>query len=285
MNELKLTSTFKSKLDRLPIKVRNLSRLGADLTTYEGLHVVAVVGTRKPTPYGKMMTEKLTEELTRAGVVIISGLALGIDCIAHQACLKATGRTIAVSPGGLAKIYPATNEPIAREIIDKNGTIISEYAADHRPRRYDFLQRNRIIVALSDLVLIPEAAEQSGSLNTAGNAMKMNIPVCVVPGNVTSPMSSGTNNLLKQGAHVVTETADILKLLNIDTKPNQLTLNLVGDTPEETAVLQKIALGHLDPTELQAETLLSTIEFQSAITMLEVQGRVAQDSLGTWRLK
>jgi DNA processing protein len=284
MKKLKLTPSFNNKLDRLPDKVGQLTYLGADIASYEGLPIVAVVGTRKPTPYGKMMTEKLTEELSRAGVVIVSGLALGIDCLAHSAAVKVKGRTIAVSPGGLAKIYPATNEIIAREIIKQNGTIISEYPADHQPRKVEFLERNRIIAALSDVVIIPEAAALSGSLNTANHAIKMNIPVCVVPGNVTSPMSSGTNHLLKHGAHAITETADILKLLEIDTKSNQLTLNLIGETAEETIVLQKIALGHTHPADLQAETQLSTIDFQNAITMLEVQGRVAQDSLSTWRL-
>jgi DNA processing protein len=246
--------------------------------------MVAVVGTRKPTPYGKMMTEKLTEELVRAGVVIVSGLALGVDCLAHTVAVKTKGKTIAVSPGGLAKIYPATNEPVARQIVQNNGTIISEYPADHQPRKVEFLERNRIIAALSDVVIIPEAAALSGSLNTANHAMKMHIPVCVVPGNVTSPMSSGTNHLLKHGARAVTETADILKLLGIDGKSKQLALNLIGDNAEETIVLQKIALGYTNPTALQAETLLETVEFQTAITMLEVQGRVAQDSLGAWRL-
>jgi DNA processing protein len=284
MKKLKLTPVFKTKLDRLSDKVGDLTYLGADLSSYEGLPTVAVVGTRKPTPYGKMMTEKLTKELVRAGVVIVSGLALGVDCLAHTAAVKAKGRTIAVSPGGLAKIYPVTNEPIAKQIVQNNGTIISEYPPEHQPRKVEFLERNRIIAALSDAVIIPEAAALSGSLNTANHAMKMNIPVCVVPGNVTSPMSSGTNHLLKHGAHAVTETADILKLLGIDGKSKQLALNLIGENAKETIVLQKIALGYTNPTTLQAETLLETVEFQTAITMLEVQGRVAQDSLGAWRL-
>jgi DNA processing protein len=284
MNKLTLTPHFLEKLDRLTVKVNPLSSIGADLSSYENLPIIAVVGTRKPTPYGRLMTEKLTEELAREGVVIISGLALGIDGIAHSATMRVGGRTIAVVASGLNNIGPVTNQQIADKIISSGGTILSEYPADYQPRKVEFLQRNRIIAALSDLVLIPEAAALSGSLNTANHALAMNIPVCVVPGNVTSPMSSGTNHLLKNGAHAVTEAADVLKLLGIDKKSNQMQLNLVGDTAEETILLQKLSLGFNDSVSLQVEAVLSTVDFQSAMTMLEVQGRIAQNELGNWYL-
>ncbi len=285
MKKLTLSEPFKPKLDRLPVKVGDLSYLGEDLSTFKDKPIVAIVGTRKPTPYGKMMTQKLAEDLARAGVVIISGLALGIDGLAHESALKAKGLTIAVSPGGLNKIYPATNKPIADKILANHSTIISEYPADHQPRKVEFLERNRIIAALSDLVIIPEAAVGSGSLNTAKHAKEMNIPICVVPGNVTSPMSSGTNNLLKEGAHAITEATDVLKMLGLSNLNDQLKLDLVGDSPQETIILQKIALGYTDGVELQIETLLSTVEFQSAVTMLEVQGIIGQDTQGRWFLK
>jgi DNA processing protein len=284
MKKLVLSEPFGSKLDRLTNKVRPLTYLGEDLGSYKDLLLVAIVGTRKPTPYGKMVTEKLAEELARAGVVVVSGLALGVDCLAHSAVLAAKGRTIAISPGGLQKIYPVTNKPVADKILANKGTIISEYASDHQPKKAEFLERNRIIAALSDLVIIPEAAAQSGSLNTASHALKMGIPVCVVPGNVTSPMSSGTNHLLKNGALAITETKDVLKLLGVDNNHKQLALDLTGDTPQETLVLQKIALGHVDASDLQEQTMLETTDFQMAVTMLEVQGKVMQDSLGKWRL-
>ncbi len=284
MKKVMLTSELITKLDRLKDKAGSLTYLGADLNTYKDFKFVAIVGSRKPTPYGRIMTEKLAEELARSGVVIVSGLALGVDGIAHETCAKAGGRTIAVSPGGLDKIYPSTNRLIADKIIATNGSIISEYASDRQPKKIEFLERNRIIAALSDIVLIPEAAANSGSLNTAMHARDMNIPIAVVPGNVTSPMSVGTNHLLKNGAFAITEAADVLKMLGINTKTNQLELNLAGDTPSETLVLQKINAGHTDTQNLIAETLLSTVEFQSVSTMLEVQGKIAQDSLGNWRL-
>ncbi len=286
MKKLTLTKNFKEKLDRLPdsAKVGELSFLGGDLSQYDGLPVVAIVGTRKPTPYGKLMTEKLATELSRAGVVIISGLALGIDGLAHNAVLAVNGKTIAVSPAGLNHIYPATNRLTGEKIISSGNTIISEYGPDHMPRKVEFLERNRIIAALSDAVIIPEAAEGSGSLNTANHAHKMNIPVCVIPGNVTSPMSRGTNQILKEYAKAITETNDILKLLSIKKQIKQLSLDLLGDTPQETIILQKIALGFVQGELLQIETMLQPIEFQTTISMLEIQGRVTQNSLGTWSL-
>jgi DNA processing protein len=286
MNKLTVTHSFKDKLNRLPnnAKVGALYYLGKDLSDYEGLPLVAIVGTRKPTPYGIKMTKQLAEELSKAGVVVVSGLALGIDCIAHDAVLAVGGKTIAVSPAGLAHIYPATNRLSGEQII-KTGTILSEYSPELMPRKVEFLERNRIIAALSDLVIIPEAAKGSGSLNTANHAHKMDIPVCVIPGNVTSPMSAGTNQLLKEYAHAITDVQDVLKLLGIKKKRKQLSLDLLGDTPDETIILQKIALGHTSSDALLNETLLSPVSFQAASTMLEIASKITQDSLGNWSLK
>jgi DNA processing protein len=282
MKKVTLTSEFTSKLEKLKDRVGNLTFLGADLDTYKDCKFVAIVGTRKPTPYGKVMTEKLAEGLARAGIVIISGLALGVDGLAHDATLRAGGRTIAVVP---RSSYPKTNGNIAKQMVSKDSTILSEETKENVPIKVAFLQRNRIIAALSDIVLIPEAASNSGSLNTAMHAKSMNIPIAVVPGNATSPMSAGTNYLLKNGAYAVTEASDVLKLLGIDTNSTQLELNLTGESPGETLVLRKINAGYSDTQSLISETKLSTVEFQSVTTMLEVQGRIAQDSLGNWRLK
>jgi DNA processing protein len=285
MKKLTLNDTLKTKLDRLKNKAVNLTYAGEDLNNFVGKPIVAVVGTRKPTPYGKLMTEKISEDLAKAGVIVVSGLALGVDSLAHSAVLKAGGKTIAVLPSGLENIYPATNKPIAEKIVSGQGSLITEYSSKHKPRKVEFLERNRIIAALSDLVFIPEAAGNSGSLNTANHALQMNIPVAVLPGNVTSPMSSGTNHLLYSGARAVRDANDILQILGIEIKNKQMQLDLIGDTPQETLVLQKIALGIDDSVELQNETMLNTTDFQSVITMLEVQGKIASDAQGKWYLK
>ena len=285
MKVLKLTPALKKKLDRLSEQIKTLSYVGEEPTSFENSKIVAIVGTRKPTPYGKLMTERITEDLARAGVVVISGLALGVDGIAHSTCLKAGGKTIAVIASGLNHIGPATNKPIADNIIKSGGTILSEYSHNHQPRKVEFLERNRIIAAFSDAVVITEAAGNSGSLNTANHAKSMNIPVFAVPGNVTSPLSTGTNHLIKNGAQAITEGNDVLKHLGITEKNTQLSLDLVGDTPEETIILQKIAHGATSAVDIQLQTKLSTVDFQTAATMLEVQGKITQDSLGNWRLK
>jgi DNA processing protein len=285
MNKLVLTDSFKKKLSRLSVGVGDLTYSGADLASYEDLPIVAIVWTRKPTPYGKMMTEKLSEELARAGVVIVSGNALGVDEIAQSSALKAGGRVISVLPSGLDNIYPATNKPVADKIINANGTLITEFEPGHIPMAHDFLNRNRIVAALSDLVIIPEAAAKSGSLNTASHATKMHIPVYVVPGNTTSPMSGGTNQLLKEGARAITEASDVFEALGLDKSSKQTALNLTGDNESETLVLQAMSNGISTQDDIQLETSLSIQEIQTTITMLEVSGRIAQNSLGSWHLK
>lgn len=285
MNKLTLTAKTAQKLARLKDPVHELSFIGSDLTDFDDYLFVAIVGSRKPTPYGRMITERIATELAHKGILIVSGLALGVDGIAHDACIKAGGKTIAVVASGLNNIGPAANKNISDKIITTGGSILSEYPPDHEPRKVEFLERNRIIAALSDAVLVTEAANHSGSLNTANHALKMHIPVCAVPGNITSPMSEGTNQLLKDGAHIVTTADDILKILGIETGQKTTQMNLLGDTPEETIILQKLGLGFTEAHALQIEAELTTVAFQTAITMLEVQGKVVQTSLGTWNLK
>ncbi len=160
---------------------------------------IAIVGTRKPTPYGREVTYQLSYELAKRGVVVISGLALGVDGIAHQAALDAGGTTIAVLPTSIESIHPATHRELARRITENGGALISEYGAGDPVFKTNFVARNRIVTALSDGILITEAAAKSGSLTTANFALEQGRPVMVVPGNITSPMSMGCNNLLRVG--------------------------------------------------------------------------------------
>ncbi len=284
MKKLKLSPQLKHKLNRLDKSVGELTFSGVDINDLVNHKFVAVVGTRKPTAYGKMMTEKLTQGLAREGVIIVSGLALGIDSLAHKACLDAGGSTIAVLPD-LPTGYPATNRMIAERILEQRGALLTEVQPKNMPPRVKFLERNRIVATLCDAVVIPEATDKSGSLNTARNARELGIPVFAVPGNTTSPMSEGTNQLLKRGAKVVTEASDVLSALGINSKPSQQKLDLAGENEAETLILQKIAKGLNDPDTLQAETKLKTTELQTHLTMLEIQGKITQDSLGLWQLK
>lgn len=281
MKKLVLGNHLRKKLARLPEAAGDLSFLGIDLNRLLERPVIAIVGSRRPTPYGKQVTEKLAGELARAGSVIVSGLAYGVDITAHKAVLAAGGMTIAVLPSGLDTIYPAAHAQIAEQIAEQ-GSVISEYEAGHKPWKAEFLERNRLIAALSDAVIITEAAEKSGSLNTAAHAKSMDIPVFAVPGPITNPMSSGSNALLKRGARVLTSTDDVLDLLGVDRKKPSRVLN--GRSEEETLILRAIAGGISDTEILRQEVQIQTADLQTILTMLEIAGRIKQDSIGAWHL-
>ena len=151
---------------------------------------VAIVGSRHNTRYGEEVAYHLAYELARRGVIVVSGLAYGIDSIGHRGCLDAGGTTVAILGTSIDNIYPKKHLSLAREIVEKNGAIISEYAPGDNPiTKYSFLERNRLISGLSDVVVVVEAAEKSGSLNTATHALAQGKEVFAVPGNITSPYS------------------------------------------------------------------------------------------------
>ena len=170
---------------------------------------LAVVGTRGATPYGIAVTEKFAGALARAGITIISGLALGIDTAAHQSALKAAGRTVAVLGSGVDIIYPTSNRRLAERVAD-TGVLLSEYPPGTEPERGHFPRRNRIIAGLALGVLVTEAPAKSGALITASLALDYGREVFVVPGSILSAKSEGTNSLLKQGSNPVTCAEDIL---------------------------------------------------------------------------
>ena len=248
------------------------------------LPTVSIVGTRKPTKYGEEVTHQFAYELAKKGVVVVSGLALGVDAIAHKAALEAGGTTLAVLANGLPKICPVTNRDIARRIIEQGGAIISERTNNEDPRSYDFLIRNRIVSGLADAVIITEAAARSGTLNTAAHALEQGKEIFVVPGNITSPLSAGCNTLIKQGATPITSIDDILPILMPSTATTQSLLPL-GDTPEETALIQLIQAGVRDGDELQAQSHLPAQTFSMTLTMLEMNGIIRPLGGNQWTLK
>ncbi|TSC66770.1 MAG: DNA processing protein [Microgenomates group bacterium Gr01-1014_80] len=176
---------------------------------------IAVVGARKITGYGRMVTEKFTSELVAAGFTIVSGLARGVDCAAHRAALNSGGRTIAVLGGGLNKIYPPENVGLAEQIAEGNGVIMSEFPPDYPSVPGNFPARNRIISGLSLGVLVTEAAQDSGSLITARLGVEQGREVFAVPGPVTSDLSRGPADLIREGARLVFEAGEILEELGI----------------------------------------------------------------------
>lgn len=245
---------------------------------------VAIVGTRKPTSYGREITDKIARDLASKGVVIVSGLALGADGLAHQAALDAKGTTIAVLGNGLPDIYPSTHKNLAKKIIEAGGAIISEYDDGKPAMSHQFLERNRIVSGLSDAIVITEAASRSGTLNTAAHALEQGKEVFVVPGNITSPMSMGCNYLLKQGARVVTSADDILEVIAPDLLEPQGSLAL-GDNPLETEVLKLLQTGIRDGDEIQEKIGCSATDLSVALTMLELHGAIRCLGANQWSLR
>lgn len=176
------------------------------------IDALAIVGTRRATTYGKLITRRLARALARKGVTIVSGLARGIDTAAHQGALEVGGRTIAVLGSGIDIIYPGENKKLAEEIA-KRGAVVSEHSLGTQPNALHFPQRNRIISGLSKGVLVIEAPLKSGALITADFALEQGREVFAAPGNITSPNSQGTNRLIKEGAKLVECAEDILEEL------------------------------------------------------------------------
>ena len=248
---------------------------------------VAIVGSRKNTRYGQEIAYKLACELARNGVIVVSGLAYGIDSIAHQGALDAGGVTVAVLGTPIDKIYPTTHKPLAAEIIKTGGAVISEYAPGETVYpKTSFLHRNRLISGLSDIVVIIEAAEHSGTLNTAAHALNQGKDVYAVPGNITNPYSKGCNNLIKQGAIPYTEPDDILRVLFPENyqKSRKPSKNLTGDTEIETKILNALAEGLRSGEEIMKALNLKSAEFNEAITFLEIKSRIRPLSANNWSL-
>ena len=245
---------------------------------------VAIVGSRKPTAYGREVSYKLSYDLAKYGVVIVSGLALGIDAIVHRAALDAGGTTIAVLANGVDKIRPATNNSLGEDMLAHGGAIISEYEPGIEGRAYQFLARNRIVSGLSDAVIVTEAAIRSGTMSTVASALEQGREVFVVPGNITSPLSAGCNALIKQGAQPITCAEDVLEIIAPELLQSQQSLTL-GDNPIETMIIKLIKSGIRNGDELLKTSGLSVSEFSQALTLLEIAGSIRALGGNQWTLR
>lgn len=242
---------------------------------------VAIVGTRKITPYGKQVTWQLAKELAERGVVIISGLALGVDALAHEAALEAGGQAIAVLPCPLTKIVPASNQYLARWIVERGGVLVSEYGPNDNTYKQNFIARNRLVSGLADALLITEASEKSGSLYTANFAVEQGKDIFVVPGNITAPGSAGAINLLKQGqAAPVTSYEDILQGLGLEDPIRSRKVR--GDNPKEQAVLDAMRQGITAGERLLERSGLDVSEFNRTLTMLQLGGKIRPLGANHW---
>lgn len=244
--------------------------------------LVTVVGTRKVSAYGREVTTKLVADLARAGVGVVSGLAIGVDGLAHRAALEAGAPTIAVLPCGLDRVYPGSHAGLAKQILEKGGALISEYPLKATPYKLNFIERNRIASGLGRVLLITEAAEKSGTLHTARFALEQGREVLAVPGNITSPGSSGTNNLIKSGATPVTSAEDVLHVLGLEPAAAKQTPK--SSDPNEQALLDLLASGMSDGSQLLAESKLDVSQFNQSLTMLEIRGHIRPLGGNHWAL-
>ena len=247
---------------------------------------VGVVGTRKITEYGREVTRFFTKVLVLNGVVIISGLALGVDAMAHETALVERGKTIAVLGCGVDCCYPRENQRLYERIIQSGGAVVSEVPLGLSPSRGLFPARNRIIAGLSDAVLVTEGAEDSGSLITAEHAFKEKRPVFAVPGPITSQLSKGPYQLIKKGARLATSAEEILEELKIQnanrktTSQNSKRKEIEGETREEEAILRILDHEALSFDQIVRITKLTSSVIGATLSLLEIKGVVRRSEDG-----
>ncbi len=261
-----------------------------DNNQYE--NYVAIVGTRKITHYGEKVTIEIVNHLAKNKVVIVSGLAIGVDTLAHKIALENNDKTIAVLGSGLDNIFPPQNRQLAQDIVDTRNTLISEYPLGTAALHYHFPYRNRIISGLSNVTIITEADENSGALITAEYAIAQGRTVYVVPGNIYSPMSSGCNKLIKQGAKIITSVENILytcqnksKSINFQQTKNQKSVKnpikrilktkiIPTANADEERVLKHLTTEPIHIDELVRNCNLKVQEVNSILSVMELKGMV-----------
>ena len=249
---------------------------------------VAVVGTRAPSDDGRRRARRLGEELARAGVCVVSGLALGIDGAAHEGALAASALTIGVLGGGHEHFFPPRHRELAARIVAGGGAVVSPFAPDVVARPWQFLARNAVIAALADAVVVVEAAARSGALNTAGHAGDRGIPVLAIPGDVDRPKAAGCNALIRDGATLVRDADDVLAALPLPLAPPRRRARgsgrtaagpdaraaRDGDSADVRRILAALRDAACDPGLLADRLDLAAAELFPLLTELELSGRI-----------
>ncbi len=237
---------------------------------------LAVVGTRRATVYGRQAAEEIVTDLARNKITIVSGLARGIDSIAHKSALEAGGRTIAVFGCGLDTVYPTEHASLAKDSI-ANGAIISEFPLGTEPRKENFPMRNRSMSGLSLGVLVVEAGETSGAMITARLALEQNREVFAVPGSILSATSRGTNHLIQEGAKLVRDYTDILEELNLTAVAHQMEIKeIIPASDTESLLLKQLGTEPIHIDEVCRSSGLPTSVVSSTLAMMELKGLVKQ---------
>jgi len=242
----------------------------------DDLFAVAIVGTRRVTPYGRQITEELASFLAANGMTVISGLARGVDAIAHQAALKAGGRTLGILGSGVDKIYPPEHRALAEQMIER-GAIISDYAPGTPPDASNFPPRNRIISGLSLAVVVVEAGETSGALITAEFAAEQGREIFAVPGSILAPQSKGTNKLIQNGALPLLTVTDLMQALDITrVGEHKAARRIIPADTTEAKLLSFLGNEPLHVDEIRSQAELPIEKVSAALALMELKGIVRQ---------
>lgn len=245
-----------------------------------GKKSIAIVGTRKPTTYGRIVCEKFTRELSSAGLVTVSGLAYGIDTVVAETTLEVGGKTIAVLAGGLDSIYPSQNKALSKK-VEENGLLVSEQRIGVKPANYMFVNRNRIVSALSLGTLIVEAGKNSGTMTTARHAIEQARELFVVPGNIYSFQSEGTNNLIDEMPETFTISPERI-LFKLKIKKRKIEESAVQVDLVQNKILNELENEELSFDELSDRTGIKPAELSSELIKMEMFGLVRKGSSNTY---
>lgn len=242
----------------------------------DDLFAVSIVGTRRVTPYGRQITEELASFLAANGMTVISGLARGVDAIAHQTALKSGGRTIGILGSGVDRIYPPEHRALAEQMMER-GAIISDYAPGTPPDASNFPPRNRIIAGLSLAVVVIEAGQTSGALITAEFAAEQGREVFAVPGSILAPQSKGTNKLIQQGALPLLSVNDLMQVLDITrVGEHKAARKIVPGDALEAKLLSVLTNEPLHVDEIRNQSELPIEKVSSVLALMELKGMVRQ---------
>ena len=282
MTEIKKLSKieFPEKLLEIPQPPKQIYYSG-NIPNWEETKFVTIVGSRKYTNYGKEACEKIISGLRGHNISIISGLAMGIDSIAHKSAIENNLKTIAVPGSGIdpSVIYPSINRSLADKIVESGGCLLSEFEPDFKATQWSFPQRNRIMAGLSDVILIIEATEKSGTLITARMGTDYNKDVAVVPASIFSAGSKGSNKLLSQGATPITCSEDLLDLLGFSSEknPEQKKLEFENCSDEEKQVLEFLS-EPLSRDELSRISKIPIMKLNPIISLMEIKGLIKENA-------
>ncbi|MBU1044609.1 MAG: DNA-processing protein DprA [Candidatus Omnitrophica bacterium] len=239
---------------------------------------LAVVGARRMTRYGKHITDLLVSELAAVGITIVSGFMYGIDAAAHQAAVNIQGRTIACMPCGIEIIHPAYQKKLYEQILDNHGLIVSEYEGNFPPDKWTYPRRNRIVAGLSSATMVVEAGQKSGSMITADLTAKFERKLFAVPGMLTSVLSKGPMQLIKQGAQIVTSAADIMDFYGISARGFAEDLSISSSSQLQQSILTELKYEPMDIDILSYKLSTSIPQVSMEISLLQLKGLIIEEA-------